>query len=221
MKSATTWKLARKPRRTPDRNCRSMAASLIHSFVGRSPALRECRLFAHPVQKAAADVLVRRARTLNARSGLLSSNAAMMKRAHRSHLKTRQPKSKPQAECGIRRAKSCRDTLTVAMTAGRLPTRRKMSNGKMPVHLGFVPLNDCAPLVMAQELALFEKYGVEVQLSREVGWQRSATRSSTGSWMPPTQSRACIFLRARDWLDSARLPHRPRAEPAWQRDHAR
>lgn len=28
----------------------------------------------------------------------------------------------------------------------------------MPVHLGFVPLNDCAPIVMAQELELFEKY---------------------------------------------------------------
>jgi ABC-type nitrate/sulfonate/bicarbonate transport system substrate-binding protein len=38
------------------------------------------------------------------------------------------------------------------------------------LRVGFVPLNDCAPLVMAQELGLFGKYGVEVELSREVGW---------------------------------------------------
>jgi len=36
--------------------------------------------------------------------------------------------------------------------------------------LGFVPLVDCAPLVMAQELGLFCKYGLGVNLSRELGW---------------------------------------------------
>ena len=36
--------------------------------------------------------------------------------------------------------------------------------------MGFVPLCDCAPLVMARELGLFEKYGLRVQLRREVGW---------------------------------------------------
>jgi len=36
--------------------------------------------------------------------------------------------------------------------------------------LGFVPLADCAPLVMAQELGLFRKYGLKVGLSRELGW---------------------------------------------------
>ncbi len=38
------------------------------------------------------------------------------------------------------------------------------------VRLGFVPLTDCAPLVMAQELGLFKKYGLRVALSRELGW---------------------------------------------------
>lgn len=36
--------------------------------------------------------------------------------------------------------------------------------------VGFVPLTDCAPLVMAQELGLFKKFGLRVQLSRELGW---------------------------------------------------
>lgn len=38
------------------------------------------------------------------------------------------------------------------------------------LRLGFVPLTDCAPLVMAQELGLFQKYGLQVALSRELGW---------------------------------------------------
>ena len=38
------------------------------------------------------------------------------------------------------------------------------------MRLGFVPLCDCAPLVMAQELGLFEKHGLKVHLSREAGW---------------------------------------------------
>lgn len=38
------------------------------------------------------------------------------------------------------------------------------------LRLGFVPLTDCAPLVMAQELGLFKKFGLSVQLSRELGW---------------------------------------------------
>ena len=50
--------------------------------------------------------------------------------------------------------------------------------GDRPTHLsrrrilrvGYVPLCDCAPLVMAQELGLFEKYGLHVHLSREAGW---------------------------------------------------
>lgn len=38
------------------------------------------------------------------------------------------------------------------------------------MRLGFVPLTDCAPLVMAQELGLFRKYGLRVELHRELGW---------------------------------------------------
>jgi ABC-type nitrate/sulfonate/bicarbonate transport system substrate-binding protein len=38
------------------------------------------------------------------------------------------------------------------------------------LRVGFVPLVDCAPLVVAFELKLFAKYGVEVKLHRELGW---------------------------------------------------
>src|SRR3954471_17079772 len=39
-----------------------------------------------------------------------------------------------------------------------------------PLRLGFVPLTDCAPLVMAAELGLFRKHGLNVSLNRELGW---------------------------------------------------
>src|ERR1041385_4959542 len=38
------------------------------------------------------------------------------------------------------------------------------------VRLGFVPLNDCAPIVIAHELGFFSHYGVNVTLQRELGW---------------------------------------------------
>jgi ABC-type nitrate/sulfonate/bicarbonate transport system substrate-binding protein len=36
--------------------------------------------------------------------------------------------------------------------------------------VGFVPMIDCAPLIAAHELGLFEKHGVSLKLSKEVGW---------------------------------------------------
>lgn len=38
------------------------------------------------------------------------------------------------------------------------------------VRIGFVPLIDAAPLVAAQELGLFEQFGVHVVFERQIGW---------------------------------------------------
>jgi NitT/TauT family transport system ATP-binding protein len=38
------------------------------------------------------------------------------------------------------------------------------------VRIGFIPLADCAPLLVARELDIFRKHGVRVELSCEVGW---------------------------------------------------
>lgn len=48
--------------------------------------------------------------------------------------------------------------------------RRDSKSSPDRLRLGYVPLNDCAPLVMAKELGLFRKHGLRVELSREVGW---------------------------------------------------
>lgn len=39
-----------------------------------------------------------------------------------------------------------------------------------PLRVGFVPLIDAAPLIMARELGFYERYGIQVNLSREIGW---------------------------------------------------
>ncbi|MDB6134281.1 MAG: cmpC [Verrucomicrobiales bacterium] len=39
-----------------------------------------------------------------------------------------------------------------------------------PLRIGYVPLTDAAPLIAARRLGLFEKHGVQVELSRELGW---------------------------------------------------
>lgn len=41
---------------------------------------------------------------------------------------------------------------------------------RQPIRLGFTALTDAAPLIIAQQLGLFEKHGIEVVLTREVGW---------------------------------------------------
>ncbi len=45
------------------------------------------------------------------------------------------------------------------------------SRGKQhAIRIGFVGLTDCAPIIMARELGLFEKHGLAVELTRELGW---------------------------------------------------
>ncbi len=49
-----------------------------------------------------------------------------------------------------------------------------------PIKIGFIPLTDCAPIVMAKELGLFEKYGVNVQISKEASWANIRDKIMTG-----------------------------------------
>ncbi|PJJ10174.1 nitrate/nitrite transport system substrate-binding protein [Flavobacterium sp. 1] len=49
-----------------------------------------------------------------------------------------------------------------------------------PVKLGFIPLTDCSPIVMAKELGLFKKYGVEVIVTKETSWANVRDKILTG-----------------------------------------
>lgn len=43
-------------------------------------------------------------------------------------------------------------------------------NRSQAIRLGYVPLTDCAPLAVAMETGIFEKYGLHVSLHRKLGW---------------------------------------------------
>jgi nitrate/nitrite transport system substrate-binding protein len=51
---------------------------------------------------------------------------------------------------------------------------------KEPIKIGFIPLTDCAPIIMAKELGLFEKYGVNVIVSKEASWANVRDKILTG-----------------------------------------
>ena len=59
---------------------------------------------------------------------------------------------------------------TDAQLADTRPQQSGLKPEKHEVMLGFVPLTDCAPLVIAREMGLFKKHGLSVQLSKESSW---------------------------------------------------
>src|SRR6185503_14848706 len=74
-----------------------------------------------------------------------------------------QARSGPLARAQLLNSSMAR--ITHPLAAAKAPGKQGLS-----LRLGFVPLNDSAPLIMASELGLFAKYDLRVQLSRELGW---------------------------------------------------
>lgn len=56
-----------------------------------------------------------------------------------------------------------------------------MSLEKPDVRLGFIPLNDCAPLVVAHEKGFFAAEGLNVELSREASWANIRDKVAMGA----------------------------------------
>lgn len=49
-----------------------------------------------------------------------------------------------------------------------------------PIRLGFIPLTDCASLVVAQEKGLFKKHGVEVSVEKQANWLAVRDKLASG-----------------------------------------
>jgi ABC-type nitrate/sulfonate/bicarbonate transport system substrate-binding protein len=89
-----------------------------------------------------------------------------------------------------------------------LPMKNRLRpgmNSRRPLRVGFVPLCDCAPIVMAQELGLFSKHGLEVVLSREVGWATVRDKIIYGE-LDAAQATAPMVFAASLGLGSVRVP---------------
>ena len=46
--------------------------------------------------------------------------------------------------------------------------------------VGFIPIIDCAPIVLADELGAFERQGLEVEMRREVSWANVRDKLALG-----------------------------------------
>jgi nitrate/nitrite transport system substrate-binding protein len=68
---------------------------------------------------------------------------------------------------------ACLTCLTIVLFSFKPPA-------KEPIKLGFIPLTDCSPIVMAKELGLFAKYGVEVIVTKETSWANVRDKLITG-----------------------------------------
>lgn len=58
--------------------------------------------------------------------------------------------------------------------------RNNLEIEKSKINLGFVPLTDCAPLVIAKEKGFFEKQGLKVELSKESSWSNIRDKVCAG-----------------------------------------
>jgi nitrate/nitrite transport system substrate-binding protein len=57
------------------------------------------------------------------------------------------------------------------------------------IRIGFIPLTDCASVVMAHELGLYRKYGVDVEVTKEASWASVRDKLITGE----LQAAHCLF----------------------------
>lgn len=78
--------------------------------------------------------------------------------------------------------------MLLLMLLSAAPVRKNVTE-KQVIRLGFIPLTDCAPIVMAKELGLFEKYGVNVVVSKEASWANVRDKILTGE----LEGAHCLF----------------------------
>lgn len=65
------------------------------------------------------------------------------------------------------------------LSVGSLGAARR-ERDDLSVRVGFVPLTDCAPLVMAKELELDHKYGFKLELEKQSSWANVRDKLLTG-----------------------------------------
>ena len=83
--------------------------------------------------------------------------------------------------------------------------RKIIHTRKRPLRLGFVALADCAPVVMAGELGLFAKYGIDVELHREVGWATIRDKIIYGELAPRHPEK--VLMVRRDFAERSEREH--------------
>ncbi len=76
--------------------------------------------------------------------------------------------------------------LSACVSGGSAPS---VQTGGSKIKLGFIPLTDCASVVMAKELGLYKKYGVDVEVTKEASWAAVRDKVISGD----LQGAHCLF----------------------------
>lgn len=71
--------------------------------------------------------------------------------------------------------------------------------------VGFIPIIDCAPVVLAEELGAFERQGLEVEIRREVSWANVRDKLALGA-LDASHILAPLPLAITLGIDSVRVP---------------
>src|SRR5512144_1772509 len=71
--------------------------------------------------------------------------------------------------------------------------------------VGFIPIIDCAPVVLAEELGAFERHGLEVEIRREVSWANVRDKLALGV-LDASHILAPLPLALTAGIDSVRVP---------------
>lgn len=64
-------------------------------------------------------------------------------------------------------------------STGSAPTAGS-TTGSAPIKIGFIPLTDCASVVMADKLGLYKEHGVTVEILKEASWANIRDKLLTG-----------------------------------------
>lgn len=73
------------------------------------------------------------------------------------------------------------------------------------LRVGFIPIIDCAPVVLAEELGSYERHGLEVEIRREVSWANVRDKLALGV-LDASHILAPLPLALTLGIDSVRVP---------------
>ena len=76
----------------------------------------------------------------------------------------------PSAPGAISRSDFIKTAAMASLTLSVFPHIYCKATGAKKIRIGFIPLTDCASVVMAHELGLYKKYGLDVEVSKEASW---------------------------------------------------
>ena len=103
--------------------------------------------------------------------------AEVVRFLHERHLAPEEQASAGTVEVGANSGGSVVD-LSAWIQSSQQKANRQLE--KSELNLGFIPLTDCAPLVIAKEKGFFAEQGLQVELSRENSWANIRDKVSIG-----------------------------------------